>query len=93
MDAVVLARILAPSTAHRPPAGAVATALATFEASRRDRTAELVRMEQSNRDAKTSGLIAATMRDLVMPHVFNRLYEQSTAWLYDFDPGTLPATA
>jgi salicylate hydroxylase len=25
-----------------------------------------------------------------MPHVFNRFYEKTTGWLYDFDPGRLP---
>ena len=28
---------------------------------------------------------------MIMPHMFNRFYEKATGWLYDFDPGTLPA--
>jgi len=29
-----------------------------------------------------------------MPHVFNRFYEKTTGWLYEYDPGTLnPAGA
>jgi hypothetical protein len=31
------------------------------------------------------------MREMIMPHVFNRFYEKATGWLYDYDPGTLPA--
>ena len=26
-----------------------------------------------------------------MPHVFNRFYEKATSWLYEYDPGSLPA--
>ena len=50
-------------------------------------------MEASNRDAKTAGPVGARMREMIMPHVFNRFYEKATGWLYDFDPGTLPAPA
>ena len=49
-------------------------------------------MDTGNRDAKTAGPIAARMREMIMPHVFNRFYEKATGWLYDFDPGTLPVT-
>jgi salicylate hydroxylase len=28
---------------------------------------------------------------MIMPHVFNRFYEKATGWLYDFEPGQLPA--
>ena len=49
-------------------------------------------METSNRDAKTAGPIAARTREVIMPHMFNRFYENATGWLYDFDPGTLPVT-
>jgi salicylate hydroxylase len=49
-------------------------------------------METSNRDAKTAGPIATRMREAIMPHVFNRFYENATGWLYDFDPGALPVT-
>lgn len=48
-------------------------------------------MDTGNRDAKTAGPIAARMREMIMPHVFNRFYEKATGWLYDFDPGALPA--
>jgi len=30
---------------------------------------------------------------MIMPHVFNRVYQKATGWLYDFDPGPLPAPA
>jgi hypothetical protein len=50
-------------------------------------------METSNRDAKTAGPIAARMREMIMPRVFDRCYEKATRWLYDFDPGMLPAPA
>jgi hypothetical protein len=30
------------------------------------------------------------MREMIMPHVFNRFYEKATGWLYDYDPGALP---
>jgi hypothetical protein len=49
-------------------------------------------MEAGNRDAKAAGPITTRMREMIMPHVFNRLYEKATGWLYDFDPGTLPVT-
>ena len=42
-------------------------------------------MEASNRDAKTAGPVATRMREMIMPHVFNRFYEHATGWLYDFD--------
>jgi hypothetical protein len=31
------------------------------------------------------------MREMIMPHVFNRFYEKATSWLYEYDPGSLPA--
>ena len=31
------------------------------------------------------------MSEDVRLHVFNRFYEKATGWLYDFDPGALPA--
>jgi hypothetical protein len=31
------------------------------------------------------------MREMIMPHVFNRCYENATSWLYVYDPGSLPA--
>jgi salicylate hydroxylase len=46
-------------------------------------------METRNRDAKTAGPLAARMREVIMPHVFSRFYENATGWLYDFDPGLL----
>ncbi len=36
-------------------------------------------MEQSDQDAKTAGIVTGRMRDLIMPRVFNRVYERSTA--------------
>jgi salicylate hydroxylase len=48
-------------------------------------------MEAANRDAKTAGPITARMREMIMPLVFDRFYERATGWLYDYDPGTLPA--
>ena len=41
--------------------------------------------------ATGTGPIATRMRELIMPHVFNRFYENATGWLYDFDPGSVPA--
>jgi salicylate hydroxylase len=86
-DTVVLARHLA---ATGP--GAVSRALAAFDHERHPRTGKLARMETKNRDAKTAGPIGAWMREMIMPHAFNRFYEKATGWLYDFDPGTLPVT-
>ena len=43
-------------------------------------------METKNRDAKTAGPVGAWMREMIMPHAFNRFYEKATGWLYDFDP-------
>jgi 2-polyprenyl-6-methoxyphenol hydroxylase-like FAD-dependent oxidoreductase len=83
-DAVVLAREL-----HR--SSDVPGALASFVDLRRDRLGKLARAASRNRDAKTAGPLAAHLRNLVMPLTFNRFYEKATGWLYDFDPGQLPA--
>lgn len=66
--------------------------LAAFDRERQPRAGKLAKMETGNRDAKTAGPIATRMREMIMPHVFNRFYEKATGWLYDFDPGTLPVT-
>jgi 2-polyprenyl-6-methoxyphenol hydroxylase-like FAD-dependent oxidoreductase len=87
-DAVVLARHLAAAGAGRTDA--IPAALAAFDAERQPRAGKLAAMETSNRDAKTAGPIAARLREVIMPHVFNRFYENATGWLYDFDPGVLP---
>jgi salicylate hydroxylase len=86
-DAVVLARHLAAATTDAIPA-----ALAAFDSERQPRAGKLAKMETSNRDAKTAGPIGSRMREMIMPHVFNRFYENATGWLYDFDPGALPVT-
>ena len=83
-DGVVLAAELA--AADGIPAG-----LAAFDRQRQPRSGKLAKIEAANRDAKTAGPIAGRMRELIMPHVFNRFYEKATGWLYDFDPGALPA--
>jgi salicylate hydroxylase len=83
-DAVVLARELAAADAI--PAG-----LAAFDRLRQPRAGKLAKIETANRDAKTAGPIGTRIREAVMPHVFNRFYEKATGWLYDYDPGTLPA--
>jgi salicylate hydroxylase len=83
-DALVLARELA-------AAGDVPAALAAFDRQRHARTAKLVKTDAANREAKTSGGPATSrLRELIMPLVFGRFYEQATGWLYDFDPGRLP---
>jgi salicylate hydroxylase len=84
-DAVVLARHLAVAAS-----GSIPNALAAFDRERHPRASKLAKMETSNRDAKTAGPIGARLREMIMPHVFNRFYEKATGWLYDFDPGTLP---
>ena len=83
-DAVVLARELA--VADGIPAG-----LAAFDRQRHPRSGKLARAEAANREAKTAGPIATRMREVIMPHVFNRFYERATSWLYEYDPGALPA--
>jgi hypothetical protein len=35
-------------------------------------------------------VVATRLREVIMPHVINRFYEQATGWLYDYDPGLLP---
>jgi salicylate hydroxylase len=72
--------------------GAIGEALAAFDAERQPRTGKLAKMETGNRDAKTAGPFATRMREVIMPHVFNRFYENATGWLYDFDSGSLPVT-
>ena len=89
-DAVILARHLATAGAGRTDA--IPAALAAFDAERQPRAGKLAAMEASNRDAKTAGPIAARLREVIMPLVFNRFYENATGWLYDFDPGALPVT-
>jgi len=86
-DAVVLARHLAAAGTDAIPA-----ALAAFDAERQPRAGKLAGLETRNRDAKTAGPLAARMREMIMPHTFNRFYENATGWLYDFDPGLLPVT-
>lgn len=86
-DAVVLARHLAGTEA-----GTIPRALAAFDRERQPRAGKLAKMEAGNRDAKTAGPIGTRMREMIMPHMFSRFYEKATGWLYDFDPGTLPAT-
>jgi salicylate hydroxylase len=86
-DAVILARHLAGAG----PA-AIPQALAAFDRERQPRVGKLAKMETGNRDAKIAGPIGTRMREMIMPHVFSRFYEKATGWLYDFDPGTLPAT-
>ena len=83
-DAVVLARELA--VADGIPAG-----LAAFDQQRHPRSGKLARAEAANREAKTAGPIATRMREVIMPHVFNRFYERATSWLYEYEPGALPA--
>jgi salicylate hydroxylase len=85
-DAVVLARELAGG-------GTVAAALAAFDGQRHARSGKLAQTEAANREAKTAGPAATRLRELVMPHVFGRFCEQATGWLYDYDPGSLPARA
>lgn len=85
-DAIILARHLAAVTPDATP-----RALAAFDRERQPRAGELAKMETSNRDAKTAGPTGARIREMIMPHVFGRFYEKATRWLYDFDPGTLPA--
>ena len=89
-DAVILARHLA--AAGTDGTDGIGAALAAFDADRQPRAGKLANLETSNRDAKISGPIATRMREVIMPHVFNRFYENATGWLYDFDPGTLPVT-
>jgi salicylate hydroxylase len=84
-DAVVLARHLAVAAPGSIPQG-----LAAFDGERHPRAGKLAKMEASNRDAKTAGPIGARLREMIMPHVFNRFYEKTTGWLYDFDPGRIP---
>jgi salicylate hydroxylase len=85
-DAIILARHLAGAGA-----GAIPQALAAFDRERQPRAGKLAKIDASNRDAKTAGPVGARMREMIMPHVFGRFYEKATGWLYDFDPGSLPA--
>jgi salicylate hydroxylase len=93
-DAVALARELAAADAipTGPAAGnTIPAGLAGFDRHRQGRAGKLAKMEAANRDAKTAGPITARMREMIMPLVFDRFYERATGWLYDYDPGTLPA--
>jgi salicylate hydroxylase len=79
-DALVLSK-------HLAAGSPIPEALAAFDRERLPRAGKLAKMETSNRDAKTAGPIGTRMRELIMPHVFDRFYEKATGWLYDFDPG------
>jgi salicylate hydroxylase len=81
-DAVVLAQ-------HLRQARSLPGALASYDRIRRERVGKMARTAAANRDAKTAGPVAARMRNLFMPVFFGRFYERATAWLYDYDPGTL----
>jgi salicylate hydroxylase len=83
-DAVVLARQLA-------AADTITAGLAAFDLARQPRAGKLAKIETANRDAKVAGPVTTRMRELIMPHVFNRFYEKATGWLYDFEPGQIPA--
>jgi salicylate hydroxylase len=81
-DAIVLAQELQAQ-------GSVAAALAGYDERRRPRVAKMAKTAAANREAKVAGPVAARMRNLMMPLFFGRFYEQATAWLYAYDPGTL----
>ena len=55
------------------------------------RAGKLAKTAASSNEAKTAGPVAARLRDVIMPVLVPRFYERATAWLYDYDPGTLPA--
>jgi salicylate hydroxylase len=78
-DALVLAR-------HLRADPSVAEALAAFDRERQPRAGKLAKMDSRNRDAKVAGPVSARMREVIMPHVFGRVFEKATGWLYDFDP-------
>jgi len=84
-DAVVLTRHLA---AHTP---STSDALATFDRARQQRLKKMTVSARRNREAKTMGPVQARVRDVVMPIVFPRAYPAATNFLYDFEPGSLPA--
>ena len=78
-DALVLAR-------HLKANPSTAAALAAFDRERQPRAGKLAKMDSRNRDAKVAGPVSARMREVIMPHVFGRVFEKATGWLYDFDP-------
>jgi salicylate hydroxylase len=78
-DALVLARQLSANQT-------VPDALAAFDQERQPRAGKLAKMDSRNRDSKVAGPVAARMREVIMPHVFGRVFEKATGWLYDFDP-------
>ena len=84
-DAVTLTQHLAAGTTSIPDA------LTAFDEARQRRLKKMTVSARRNRDAKTMGPIQARIRDVIMPIVFPRAYPAATNWLYDFDPGTLPA--
>jgi salicylate hydroxylase len=85
-DAIALAQQLQAATS-------VGAALAGFDQVRRARVGKMAKSAAANRDAKTAGPVAARLREMIMPLVFNRVYERATGWLYDFDPGELTDSA
>ncbi|MGC4749752.1 FAD-dependent monooxygenase [Micromonospora sp. DT201] len=85
-DAVILARSVA---AHER----VDAALGEFDRLRLPRAGKLAKMEARNRDAKTSGALTARVREIVMPIVFDRVFEKATGWLYATPDLTLPVRA
>jgi 2-polyprenyl-6-methoxyphenol hydroxylase-like FAD-dependent oxidoreductase len=83
-DAVALARALATT-------GEVPAALTAFDRIRHERTGKLAKTAAANRDAKTAGPLATRLRDAFMPFFMGRFYNRATGWLFDHDPGQLPA--
>ena len=65
--------------------------MAAFDERRRGRAGKLAKTAASSNEAKTAGPVAAWLRDRIMPVMVPRFYERATAWLYDYDPGQLPA--
>ncbi|GIG70733.1 FAD-dependent monooxygenase [Phytomonospora endophytica] len=83
-DAVVLSLALARHGLGRDT-------FAAYAAERRDRVAKVLKTAGDNTGAKTAGPLKRRLNEVMMGLFIPRFYERATGWLYDFDPGTVPA--
>ncbi|GGO28923.1 FAD-dependent oxidoreductase [Micromonospora parathelypteridis] len=67
----------------------LSAALTAYDAERRPRIVKLLDTAEDNRGAKKAGPVKRRMQALVMRMFVPLFYEKATAWLYDYEPGTL----
>jgi 2-polyprenyl-6-methoxyphenol hydroxylase-like FAD-dependent oxidoreductase len=66
-------------------------ALAAYEAARRPRIARMLKASDDNRAAKRAGPTRRALERVMMPLVLRHFYDRATAWLYSYEPPTVPS--